>query len=37
MKRLAKFIVKVFMVNYMGSRLIHTGQKPSAEERLKYL
>lgn len=37
MRRLAKFIAKVFMVNYMHSRLIHTGQMPSAEERLKYL
>lgn len=37
MRRLFKLIEKAIMVFYMHSRLIHTGQMPSSEERLKYL
>ena len=37
MRRLFKLIEKMVMVFYMHSRLMHTGQKPSVEERLRYL
>ena len=37
MRQLIKFIHKMIMVNYMHSRLIHTGQMPSELERKLYL
>lgn len=37
MRKFATFIANMIMVNFMYDRLIHTGQTPSDEERLKYL
>jgi hypothetical protein len=37
MRRILAFIKKVVMVNYMGNRYLITGQKPSKEERQRYL
>lgn len=37
MNRLGRFVVKFFMVHYMGKRYVMTGEMPSARERELYL